>query len=124
MIIKTKSTNINLTQELKDYAESKMSSLEKLFSSEDPDSVIVEMEFEGPSGHHRKGKVFRYEVNLSFGGKLIRGEERSEIMTEAIDKVHDEVERQIKKTKSKQKSKFLRGAREFARKAKSFKFKR
>lgn len=120
MRIKIQATNIKLTTELKDYAAEKIISLERFLPKFDPDSIIAEIELEGPSRHHRKGEVFRCEVNLSIGGKLLRAEERGELMTEAIDGARDEIERQVRKKKEKERTKFLRGARKFARRLKLF----
>jgi len=119
------STNFNLTPEIKTYLEEKLvGSISKFLSKKDLNTAIIEIDLGVPSKHHRKGEIYRCEVNLTLDGRLMRAEETGVSMTEAIDKVKDEIERQTRKTKEKERTKFLRGARSLAKKFKLSKWSR
>ncbi len=116
--------NIELEPEIKLYVKEKLKSLEKYFPDISSDEIIAEIDLGRPSKHHRKGDVFRCEINLTISGNLLRAEERGNTLIEVIDRASGEIDRQARKTKEKQKTKFLRGARKLARKIKFFDFKK
>lgn len=120
MRITVKASNISLTPELREYALEKIGSLERFFKDTDPDSILVEIEIGRPSQHHRKGEVFRCEVNVSVGKRLLRAEELAETMVGAIDLAYDEIRREVKKMQAKWRDQFLRAARKLARRFKFF----
>ena len=59
----------------------------------------------------RQGDIFRAEVNLNIGGKLLRAEETEESLPAAIDLVKDRLAQEIKDYKDKSATQFIRGAR-------------
>lgn len=120
MRIAIRATNINLTPELRKYALEKIGSLERFFKDTAPDSVIVDIEIGRPSRHHRKGEIFRCEVNVSLGKRLLRAEERAASVKGAIDLVRDEIQREAKKLRARRQDQFLRAARKIARRFKFF----
>jgi ribosomal subunit interface protein len=122
--ITIKATNAKLTDELRSYVLEKFGALGRFFENADPDTVSADVEVGRPSEHHRKGQVCRCEINLRVGGTLLRAEDEGETMYEAIDKVRDAIEREARKLKSKRRALFLRHARTFARRLKSFRFRR
>jgi len=85
MKIKIKATKINLTAELKQYIEEKMLSLMKYYNG----IIKADVEVEYTTRHHKKGEVYRAEVNLDVPGKLIRIEKTEKNIYKAIDKVRD-----------------------------------
>ena len=60
--------------------------------------------------HHRKGDIFRAEVNLTVDGKLYAPKGREDVYI-AIDEVHNELKRQIISLKEKELKKIRRGKR-------------
>lgn len=97
MKINIKATNIELTTALRDYLESKVSSLEKYF-----DKIIdVHAEIDLTTHHHQKGQIFRAEWNVRVPGKLLRVEKTAEDMYKAIDKVKDHMVLVLKNHKEK-----------------------
>jgi ribosomal subunit interface protein len=115
MNISIKATNLSLTSELKEYAEEKIGALERLLPKQSADAVKVDVEIGKPSKHHRKGEVFRCEVNVTMGKILLRAEEPGQTPFESIDRVRDEIEREVKKMKSKRRSTARRAEREVSR---------
>ncbi|SHG53938.1 SSU ribosomal protein S30P /sigma 54 modulation protein [Thermosyntropha lipolytica DSM 11003] len=83
--------NIEVTQALKDYAEKRLSKLEKYI--EDVRTAQVAFSIEG-----EKHKV---EVTIPLNGIILRGEEATEDMYASIDAVQEKLERQIEKYKTR-----------------------
>lgn len=83
--------NIEVTQALKDYAEKRLSKLEKYI--EDVRTAQVAFSIEG-----EKHKV---EVTIPLNGIILRGEEATDDMYTSIDVVQEKLERQIEKYKTK-----------------------
>ncbi|MCX6764113.1 MAG: ribosome-associated translation inhibitor RaiA [Candidatus Nealsonbacteria bacterium] len=118
IIIKT--TNIDLTPSLKDYAEKKIGELEKFlqrigekgqdFEKGKP-SYEAWVELERTTHHHHKGKVFRAECQIRLPGRSLRAESIKEDMYLAIDEVKDELQGEIDRYKQKQVSRYKRMAR-------------
>jgi len=114
--IKTK--NFESTEEIENYLDKKLKSLEKFLSSFNRDLVKVEVEIGRTTKHHQAGDIFRAEINLSINGKLFRVESEQESLYAAIDEVRDDLEREIKKFKEKRETIFIRGARSIKKKLK------
>jgi putative sigma-54 modulation protein len=116
MRITIKTKNFVLTDSVRDYCEKKIGGLEKFLDGADPDSFLAEAELSRTTRHHKSGDVFRFEVNLTVGGKLLRSESEQETIYAAIDEVHDELAREIKGEKTKQSVIFRRIARSVKKK--------
>ena len=73
-----------LTPSLRQYIFDKITDpLEKFLS--DDESAIVEVELELTTKHHKKGPVWRAEVNVMIGKTLLRGEQYAEEAHDIID---------------------------------------
>lgn len=107
MNISIKATHFDLSDDIKDYVNEKIGHLEKYLIG----GVIeckVELERDR---HHQTGNVFRTEVTMFVGGKVIRGEAFGEDMFAAVDLVIPKLKEQITKFKSKRETLERRGAR-------------
>ncbi|MFH1286676.1 MAG: ribosome-associated translation inhibitor RaiA [Candidatus Magasanikbacteria bacterium] len=112
MNINIKSTNIELTDAVKEYALEKIGSLEKYFDNIQGADIDLGMH----STHHQKGKVFYAEVNMLVPGKKLRVVKDSEDQYKAIDKVKDHLKAELEKMKGKMRSfdqEELRGVKEY-----------
>ncbi|MBI4837379.1 MAG: ribosome-associated translation inhibitor RaiA [Candidatus Portnoybacteria bacterium] len=114
LIIKTK--NFILTDAIGDYCEKKIKNLEKFLEGFNQDSIMAEAELSRTTRHHKSGDVFRFEVNLTINGKLLRSESEQESIYAAIDDVYDELAREIKGKKTRQDVLFRRIARSVKKK--------
>lgn len=74
--------------------------------------MSVDLEIARTTRHHRKGKIYRAEVNLSLPRKLLRAEVEDEDARAAIDLLSEEIEREIKTYQGKNRAFLLRGARQ------------
>jgi putative sigma-54 modulation protein len=96
MQINIRGKNIQLTESLRNYAEEKVSKLEKFYdqvASADV-SLIVEK-------NRNVEETHKVEITLRANGMIIRGEESTISMYSSIDVAVDKLERQLKKYKQK-----------------------
>ncbi len=118
MRVNIKTKNLSLTSELKKYTLEKIGSLSRFFKGTSPDLIMTDIELSRPSKHHRKGDVFRCEVNVSVGKHLLRAEEEAGALAEAVDLVRDEIQLEIKKFQSKRRDQSRRAERKIIRRRK------
>lgn len=111
MNISIKGTHHELTESMKDYATDKIGNLGKYLNGVIETKVELER-----ARKHKTGEVFRAEVMLIVGGKVMRAEEKSEDIYAAIDLVIPKLKEQISKFKDKRTTLQKRGARSAKRK--------
>jgi len=99
MNINIKATKITLTDEIKDYVQTKMDMLEKYLGY--VPVIHCDFEVELTISDQNSGKIYRAEANLDVPGKLLRVDKTEEDLYKAIDKVKDHLEMVIKKYKGK-----------------------
>ncbi len=124
MKIDIKSTNLDLTDAIRVYIEDKIGSLDKfthIFTRNDTlggfghEAVEAYVEIARTTKHHKQGPVFRAEVNLKIGGKILRATKEDWDIRVAIDAVREELKMELQKEKGIHEAKFKRGARIFKR---------
>lgn len=98
MEIKFYAKNIDLTEKIKEQFSKKLSSLKKYKGSIDVLRVRVDL---SRDAHHKKGDVFRVEVNVDMPGKVLRSVEESFDIVSGLDVVSDKLERQARDLKDK-----------------------
>lgn len=123
MKIVIRAQNIKLTPIFKKYIEEKINSLGKFlkifqektyfnsFFGKGKPKVEAWVEVGRTTRHHKKGNVFRAEVQLRFPKKSIRSEAVSKNLRQAITEVKDELQREFKQYKEKLTSKTKRRKR-------------
>lgn len=111
---------MELTADLRDYAESKIGPLSILLPVGEDTQAFVELG--RTSNHHKQGEdVFRAEIKIKSAGGEFYAEESSSDLHAAVDKVKDEIAREIKKEKGRDKTLFIRGARKIKKRIKGLK---
>ena len=80
MNLSIKATNLDLTPAIKEYALDKFGHLEKFIKGAIETKIELERDRKNNSG-----EVFRAEVTMFVGGKVIRADARAEDMYAAID---------------------------------------
>ncbi|HZK24041.1 MAG TPA: ribosome-associated translation inhibitor RaiA [Oscillospiraceae bacterium] len=83
--------NIEVTEALKDYAEKKVSKIDKYFAYDTEAQVTLSVE---------RG-IHKVEVTVLINGMILRAEEKTNDMYASIDQVVDKLERQIAKYKTR-----------------------
>jgi putative sigma-54 modulation protein len=110
MNISIKGTHLDLTLSIKEYVEDKIGGLSKYI-----DAIDARVELERDQ-HHHSGLVFRAEVTMAVGGKVMRAEALGEDIYSAVDLVIPKLKEQISKFKDKKTTLRRRGARSDKRK--------
>ena len=101
MNLQIKAKNIELTEEIKDYAQKKMDALDKYLG--DFPVINADFQVEKTTNHHQKGEVYRAELNLKVPQELLRVEKTGTDIHQAIDLVRDHMEIVINKYREKRK---------------------
>ncbi|NLZ93897.1 MAG: ribosome-associated translation inhibitor RaiA [Firmicutes bacterium] len=83
--------NIEVTDALKNYAEKKLSRIDKYFTFDAEAQVTMTVE---------RG-IHKVEVTAGINGMILRAEEATEDMYASIDQVVDKLERQLRKYKTR-----------------------
>lgn len=107
--VKIKTSQLALTDALRDYIINKVSMLSKYLGR--TQVINCDFEIEKAVGGQNKGDIFRAELNLQVPGELLRVEKTEADMYKAIDKVKDHMILVLKKYKEKTISKERRSAR-------------
>lgn len=109
-----KATKITLTQEINNYIEKKIATLDKLIAHFGS-AVKVCVEIEHTTRHHRKGDVFYVKVQVNAPHKNMRAEAVGQTVFEAMDTVKDEIALELERHKEKEVDSKKRGARTMKR---------
>ncbi|MCC6199131.1 ribosome-associated translation inhibitor RaiA [Candidatus Nomurabacteria bacterium] len=110
--VSIKTTAIELTPALKDYAEKRLSSIGK-FTEGDAE---VTLDIGKTTAHHKGGEIFAASAHITTAlGRQYHASSNKADLYEAIDDVRDEIVREIKHVRGKKDSLLRRGARRIKR---------
>lgn len=103
MRVTIRQKNLKITPALTKYIEQKVLKPIRRLLKESivRDLPILDLEFARTTRHHRKGKIYRAEANLTLGKKMIRAEADEEDVRKACDLLQVELEREIRSYKGK-----------------------
>jgi len=110
MSIKTniKATNIELSDDIRDYVNKKIELLEKYIEVDDT-SALCNVEVGKTNLHHRTGDIFRAEINLRVSGHDYYAVSEKDVLNAALDDVKDEIARALASRKKKRENLVRRG---------------
>lgn len=112
MQVEVKSTNLELTDAIKNYLTEKLIDLEKIINVSDDTKVLAEVELAKNTEHHQSGdKLFKAEINLTISGKLFRVVAEQHDIYAAIDEMKDDIMRDVRKDKEKDSTMLKKGGR-------------
>lgn len=104
--------NIEITDAINDYVVKKLEGVDKFLGYEkNNDDVILRVELERTTAHHKEGEIFKAEINLHVHGENISINSEQEDLYQAIDVVKDEIKRVLEDRKDKRQSLLRRGSR-------------
>ncbi|MFA6896732.1 MAG: ribosome-associated translation inhibitor RaiA [Patescibacteria group bacterium] len=111
MNIIIKGTNLELHNDLKEYAEEKVGGLKKFLEDIDLNGnrVVARIELAKTTQHHQQGDIYKAEVNLQLPKKMFRSVVESDDIYKAIDDVKDELKIMINEYKTEKMGKSRRG---------------
>lgn len=107
--IKTK--DLDLTPEVNSQVHEKLGVIEKYLEAKGDKEVLVEVEIGLRSKHHKKGDVYRAEVNVSSDGEFYRAVSKRSSIAEALDDLKDEIGKVIRRKEGRKDSLFRKGGR-------------
>ena len=121
MKIDIKAANLEVTPALAEFIDEKIGSLDRFIRGAEKGGdgehgtyfVEAYVEVARDTKHHKHGEVFKAEVNLKIGGRVLRAERSEWDVRAAIDGVREELKIILEKDQGKLESKFRRGARSF-----------
>lgn len=97
-ITKIKATGIEMTDAIRNHVEEKLGSLTEIL--ERFGEIDIDVEVGKTTAHHRKGDVFRCEMQAEFPGKkLIRVEKVEDDLYKAVIAARDVFAREVKEYK-------------------------
>lgn len=108
-----KTTNIDLTPEVSSQVHEKLSVVEKYLSVDGDKEILAEVELGLVSKHHKKGDVYRGEINVSSDGNFYRAVTKKSSVVEVMDDLKDQIGKVIKRKTNKKDSLFKKGGRLF-----------
>ncbi len=113
MQINIQSKNIELTEDIRNYAIKRVTNLEKLLSNikeEKGGEVKVSFEISKTTNHHKAGEIFRADCSITIDGENFYAESENEDLMSTIDEVKEHLFNEISKNKDKKHTLFKRGA--------------
>lgn len=110
MNIDIKATNIELTGDISNYVEKKLSALTKYLGDKN-DSVVFYVELARTTRHHRTGEIYRAEVKISGDGVDSYAAAESIDLHSAIDIVEDDLSKKLSSNKGRRISLARKGGR-------------
>jgi ribosomal subunit interface protein len=105
-----KEKNLKLTPSIYNYLVKKIDGLDKLLKKIGS-PLLIEVEIGRESHHHRKGKVYRTEIQIRLPKERVWVEARGEDIFLTINQAKEKMERELKKYKEKQFSEEKRNRR-------------
>ncbi len=110
MNINIKATNIELTDAIKDYINSRLESIEKSLLNQE-ESLSVYAEVGKTTKHHKRGDYFKAEFNVEISGKKFYVSSEKDNLYGAIDDAKESLFRKIDYSKNKERTLLRRGAK-------------
>jgi len=97
MKLSIKSTQLELSEAIKADIEKKLGNLDKYY-----DRILdAQVEVEKTSDHHRKGDIYRAEINVSVPGDALRAESLQDTIAKALTDLRKKIILVVKKYKEK-----------------------
>lgn len=106
MNINIKATNIELTDDISLYVNTRLESIEKFVNND----ISGHVEVGKTTNHHKQGEVFKAEFSINVAGKKFYILSEKEDLFVAIDDAKNELVRKITDNKNKERTLFRRGA--------------
>lgn len=101
-------TNMELTDAIREYAQKRMDTLEKVMHST---VEVIHMQIGKTTNHHKQGDVYKADANMLLGGNKFYAQAETEDLYSSIDMVREDLFRQLTEKKDRNETLFRRGAR-------------
>jgi putative sigma-54 modulation protein len=111
--INIKATNIDLTENIKDHVNQKISMITKFMKLKPEQKAIFDIEIGKTTNAQNQGNIMRAEINLEISGSFNRTESTQDNLFQAIDDATNEMIRKVRKSKEKKFDLIRKGASKF-----------
>lgn len=101
MNIEFKALTLDLTDEIREYAEEKVAMLTKLLHAVDDENIRTEIELERKQAQQSGEDIFRADITIHAGVDRTHAVGRGETLHAALDQAKDELARRLRRGKSK-----------------------
>lgn len=95
MNITTKATNIEFTDEIKDYLEKRLEHVHKFLHEDGDRQITIQVDLGKETNHHTHGEVFFANFRCDYSGEYYYAEAHNETVEAAIDEAKEELVREI-----------------------------
>ncbi len=109
MQINLTSKNIELTDDVRDYVEKRVTNLEKLLSGIEG-KVMVNFEVSRSTNHHKRGDIYHADCLIKIDGQEFYASADREDLYQSVDEVKDTLYHEINKNKDRRQTLLKRGA--------------
>lgn len=106
-MINIKATNMELTEAIADYVNSRLSAIEKFVKE---GSLSGHVEIGKTTNHHKQGDVFKAEFDITMNGQHFYAQTSENDLYAAIDIAKEDIVRKITSTKDRKNTLYRRGA--------------
>lgn len=112
MQINLQGKNLELTEDIKEYVEKRVTNLEKFLKGMEKSSgeAVADFEVEITTNHHKSGEIFKAKGKVDVEGEEFYAESEAEDLFAAIDEVKETLYNEIIKNKGRKQTLFKRGA--------------
>ena len=108
MNVTYKAENLELTPDVRAYAEEKLEAVQKLLSNYAPENVACDVALVKDDAH-QSGNIYRADVTVHAGSEHVHAVGHGESLMAALDEVKDELARRIRREKDKEETMFRKG---------------
>ena len=98
--INIKTTGIELSSDITNYLNKKLSSLDK-FVRDDDTGAEAKVEIGKETNHHKTGNIFFTEINFTIGGKTFRARSNGDSVMSSMDEAKDVAMELLREEKDK-----------------------
>lgn len=103
-----KATNITIGNDVREYLDKRLTTLQKFIDLADP-AIVTAVELGRSTNRHQNGDVFYAEITIYKGKVSWRAVANESTLTSAIDAMHEGITREVTQSKGKKRSLFRRG---------------
>jgi len=107
MLVNFKTDNLDLTDEIREYAELKVGMLGKLLHDADEEALRYDVEL--AKGKENSGNIYRADIIVHAAPLRVHAVGHGESVNAAIDGAKDELERRLRREKTKGRAMLRKG---------------
>lgn len=107
MLVNFKASNVDLTDDVRQYAESKVDMLSKLLAGVEDENVSYDIELS--KGKQNSGETYRADITVHAGSTRLHAVGHGESLNAAVDGAKDDLERRMRREKGKDMTLMRRG---------------